>query len=43
MSSRILPEFELMLPQSVPEAVALLDRYQERVTVLTQSAESEEA
>lgn len=35
MSSRILPEFDLMLPQSVAEAIALLDKYQERITVLS--------
>lgn len=34
MSSRILPEFELLIPQSIPEALDVLDRYRDNVTVL---------
>ncbi len=34
MSSRILPDFELLLPQSVPEAVELLAAHRDRITVM---------
>ncbi len=33
-SSRILPEFELLMPQSVEEAVKLLKKYKDKATVL---------
>ncbi len=33
-SSRILPEFELLMPQSIDEAVKLLKKYKEKATVL---------
>ncbi len=34
MSSRILPEFELFMPQSIQEAVGLLARYKDQAVVL---------
>jgi aerobic carbon-monoxide dehydrogenase medium subunit len=34
MSSRILPEFELLLPESIAEAVALLGKYGDEVAVM---------
>lgn len=34
MSSRILPDFDLLLPQSIPEAVELLSTHRERITVM---------
>ena len=34
MSSRILPDFDLLLPQSVPEAVELLSTHRDRITVM---------
>ncbi|WP_332670830.1 FAD binding domain-containing protein [Aromatoleum sp.] len=34
MSSRILPDFELLMPQSIAEAVDLLSSYGRRVTVM---------
>lgn len=33
-SSRILPEFELLMPQSVDEAVKLLKKYKDKATVM---------
>ncbi|MBN1547740.1 MAG: FAD binding domain-containing protein, partial [Syntrophaceae bacterium] len=34
MSSRILPEFDLLVPQSIPEAVEMLSKYQTKVAVM---------
>lgn len=34
MSSRILPEFDLLVPQSIPEAVEMLSKYQDKAVVL---------
>jgi carbon-monoxide dehydrogenase medium subunit len=34
MSSRILPEFEMLIPQSIEEAVKLLSEYQEKTSVM---------
>jgi len=34
MSSRILPEFELLMPQSVPEAVEILAKYKDQAAVM---------
>ena len=34
MSSRILPQFDLLAPQSLSEAVAMLDQYRNEVSVL---------
>ena len=34
MSSRILPEFELLMPQSVPEAVEILSKYKDQAAVM---------
>ena len=34
MSSRILPEFDLLVPQSVPEAVDMLTKYQNKAAVM---------
>ncbi|SIQ03361.1 carbon-monoxide dehydrogenase medium subunit [Aromatoleum tolulyticum] len=34
MSSRILPDFDLLLPQSVAEAVELLSTHRDRITVM---------
>ena len=34
MSSRILPEFDLLVPQSIPEAVEMLSKYQDKAAVL---------
>ena len=34
MSSRILPEFDLLVPQSIPEAVEILSRYKDKAAVL---------
>ncbi len=34
MSSRILPEFDLLVPQSIPEAVEMLTKYQSKAAVM---------
>jgi len=34
MSSRILPEFDLLVPQSIPEAVEMLSKYQNKAAVM---------
>ncbi len=34
MSSRVLPQFDLLTPQSIPEAVAMLTQHQGQVSVL---------
>ena len=34
MSSRILPEFDLLVPQSIPEAVEMLTKYQNKAAVM---------
>ncbi len=34
MSSRILPEFELLAPQSIDEAVSLLEKYGDKVAIM---------
>jgi len=34
MSSRILPEFELLMPQSVPETVEILAKYKDQAAVM---------
>jgi carbon-monoxide dehydrogenase medium subunit len=34
MSSRILPEFELLMPQSVPEAVEILSKYKDQAAIM---------
>ncbi|HPX57132.1 MAG TPA: FAD binding domain-containing protein, partial [Syntrophales bacterium] len=34
MSSRILPEFDLLVPQNIPEAVEMLSKYQDKAAVL---------
>ena len=34
MSSRILPEFELLAPQSVDEAVSLLEKHGDKVAIM---------
>jgi hypothetical protein len=34
MTSRILPEFGLLMPQSVTEAIALLGEHRERIAVM---------
>ncbi len=34
MSSRILPEFDLLVPQSIPEAVEMLGKYQNKAAVM---------
>jgi len=34
MSSRILPEFDLLVPQSIPEAVEMLGKFQNKTAVM---------
>ena len=34
MSSRILPEFDLLVPQNIPEAVEMLTKYQSKAAVM---------
>jgi carbon-monoxide dehydrogenase medium subunit len=35
MNTRIMPEFDLLLPESVEEVVTLLDKYQDKATILS--------
>lgn len=35
MTSRLLPEFDLLIPQSIPEGVAMLAQYQSQVAILS--------
>lgn len=35
MNTRIMPEFDLLLPESVEELVNLLDKYQDKATILS--------
>ena len=35
MNTRIMPEFDLLLPESVEEVVALLGKYQDKATILS--------
>ena len=35
MNTRIMPEFDLLLPETVEEVVALLDKYQDKASILS--------
>ncbi len=35
MNTRVMPEFDLLLPESVEEVVSLLDKYQGKATILS--------